>query len=262
MSKLREIVEHKRAEVAAAKEARPLKEVRAALRDAPRPRDFFTALIIPGRVHLIAEVKLASPSQGAIRAFQSPAEIARTYESHGATCISVLTDERYFQGKLDYLREVRAAVRLPVLRKDFIIDSYQLVEARAAGADAVLLIAECLDDCNLRALHNEAIELGLTPLVEYFEPPNLERALEAGATLIGINNRNLHTLEVDFQHALRERPRIPGDCVAVAESAISTWDDVQQLAKAEFNAMLVGTSLMKEPDIGAAVDALLGRRKG
>jgi indole-3-glycerol phosphate synthase len=259
MSKLREIVEHKRTEVEAAKAAKPVKELRAATKDAPEPRDFFTALIIPGRVHLIAEVKLASPSQGAIREFKSPAEIAKIYQDHGATCISVLTDERYFQGKLEYLREVRAAVRVPVLRKDFIIDSYQLIEARAAGADAVLLIAECLDDCNLRALHNEAIELGLTPLVEYFEPPNLERVLEAGATLIGINNRNLHTLEVDFQHAMRERTRIPGDCVAVAESAIKTWDDVKQLAAAEFNAMLVGTSLMSEPDIGQAVDRLLGR---
>jgi indole-3-glycerol phosphate synthase len=259
MSKLREIVEHKRTEVEAAKAAKPVKELRAAMKDAPKPRDFFTALIIPGRVHLIAEVKLASPSQGAIREFKSPTEIAKIYQDHGATCISVLTDERYFQGKLEYLREVRAAVRVPVLRKDFIIDSYQLIEARAAGADAVLLIAECLDDCNLRALHNEAIELGLTPLVEYFEPPNLERVLDAGATLIGINNRNLHTLEVDFQHAIRERARIPGDCVAVAESAIKTSDDVKQLAAAEFNAMLVGTSLMSEPDIGQAVDRLLGR---
>ncbi len=257
MSILREIVEHKRTEVAAAKAARPIAELRAALRDAPKVRDFFTPLCVPG-IHLIAEVKLASPSQGSIRADRSPAEVASIYEAHGATCISVLTDERYFQGKLDYLREVRAKVRIPVLRKDFIIDSYQLVEARAAGADAVLLIAECLDDCNLRALHNEAIELGMTPLVEYFDPANLDRVLEAGATLIGVNNRNLHTLEVDFQHALRERKRIPGDCLAVAESAIATREDVAQLAAAEFNAMLVGTSLMREPDIGAAVDRLLG----
>lgn len=258
MSKLREIVEHKRHEVAAAKAARPIADLRAALRKAPKVRDFFTPLCIPGGVHLIAEVKLASPSQGAICADRTAADVAAIYEAHGATCISVLTDERYFQGSLDYLRDVRGKVGIPVLRKDFIIDSYQLVEARAAGADAVLLIAECLDDCNLRALHNEAIELGMTPLVEYFDPANLDRVLEAGATLIGVNNRNLHTLEVDFQHALRERPRIPGDCLAVAESAISTREDVQQLAAAEFNAMLVGTSLMREPDIGAAVDRLLG----
>ena len=258
MSKLLEIVAHKRTEVEAAKAARPLNEVRAALRDAPKARDFFTPLCVPG-VHLIAEVKRASPSQGTIRADLTPGDVARIYETNGATCISVLTDEKYFQGQLDYLREVRAQVKLPVLRKDFIIDSYQLVEARAAGADAVLLIAECLDDCNLRALHNEAIELGLTPLVEYFDPPNLERVLEAGATLIGVNNRNLHTLEVDFQHALNERKRIPGDCLAVAESAIATRADVEQLAAAEFNAMLVGTSLMKEADIGAAVRRLMGR---
>lgn len=259
MSKLCEIIDHKRTEVAQAKAARPEKELRAALRDAPRVRDFFTPLCIPGKVHLIAEVKLTSPSQGAIREYQAPADIAQIYETHGATCISVLTDERYFQGKLDYLREVRAKVRIPVLRKDFIIDSYQLVEARAAGADAVLLIAECLDDCNLRALHNEAVELGLTPLVEYFEPDNLNRVLEAGATLIGVNNRNLHTLDVDFEHALRERARIPSDCLAVAESAIETQEDVKRLAAAEFNAMLVGTSLMREGDIGSAVNRLLGR---
>lgn len=258
MSKLLEIVAHKRTEVEAAKAARPLTEVRAALRDAPKVRDFFTPLCVPG-VHLIAEVKLASPSQGAIRADRSPGEVAKIYEASGATCISVLTDAKFFQGKLDDLRDVRAQVKLPILRKDFIIDGYQLVEARAAGADAVLLIAECLDDCNLRALHNEAIELGLTPLVEYFDPPNLERALAAGATLIGVNNRNLHTLELDFQHALNERKRIPGDCLAVAESAIATRADVEQLDAAEFNAMLVGTSLMREPDIGAAVRKLLRR---
>src|SRR6202035_2351556 len=130
-------------------------------------------------------------------------EVAETYQRHGASCLSVLTDEQYFQGCLDDLRRVRAAVGLPVLRKDFILDSYQLYEARVAGADAVLLIAECLDDCNLRKLHNEAIELGLTPLVELYEPENLPRVLAAGATLIGVNNRDLRSFVVDLGHTLR-----------------------------------------------------------
>ena len=153
----------------------------------------------PGRrFKLIAEVKKASPSAGVIRADFDPVAIAKIYEAHGASCISVLTDESYFQGSLDYLRQIRAAVRLPVLRKDFVLDTYQVVEARAAGADAVLLIAECLDDCNLRKLFNEICELGMTPLVELYEPENLQRVFDAGATLIGVNNRNLHTFEVDL----------------------------------------------------------------
>jgi indole-3-glycerol phosphate synthase len=170
----------------------------------------------------------------------------------------VLTDVDYFQGSLSYLTAVREAVELPVLRKDFIVDSYQLIEARVAGADAVLLIAECLDDCQLRALHNEAIELGMTPLVELYEPNNLERVLEAGATLIGVNNRNLHTFEVDLEHTLRIRQQVPEGCVLVGESGIKTRSDVLLLEEAGVEAMLVGESLMRKPDIGAAVDELLG----
>ena len=156
-----------------AKAVRPESEVRAAAEAAPPPRKFFDALAAPGRIKLIAEVKKASPSAGVIRADFEPVQIAQIYEQHGATCLSVLTDEKFFQGSLEYLRHIRAAVGLPVLRKDFILDKYQLYEARAAGADAVLLIAECLDDCHLRSLHNEAVELGMTPLVELYEPENL-----------------------------------------------------------------------------------------
>jgi indole-3-glycerol phosphate synthase len=152
---------------------------------------------------------------------------------------------------------VRAAVQLPVLRKDFLIDSYQLLEARVAGADAVLLIAECLDDCNLRQLHNEALELGLTPLVELYEPTNLSRVLEAGATLIGVNNRNLHTFEVDLDHTLRLRHEVPDNCVLVGESGIRTRADVVRLEAAGVDAILVGEALLREPDVGAAVDRLL-----
>jgi indole-3-glycerol phosphate synthase len=160
---------------------------------------------------------------------------------------------------LDYLRRVRAAVELPVLRKDFFLDPYQLLEARAAGADAVLLIAECLDDETLRRLHDETIELGMTPLVELYDPENLPRVLRVGARLIGINNRNLHTFEVDLDHTIRLRRQIPADRVVVGESGIRTRADAQRLEDAGVAAMLVGETLMARDDIGAAVDELLGK---
>ena len=256
---LEKIVVTKRQEIAAAQARKPKSDLQAEVKDAPPVRDFFAALANKGRIRLIAEVKKASPSAGIIRDDFDPVSIANTYEAHGAACISCLTDESYFQGSLDYLTQIRAAVGIPVLRKDFLIDSYQLLEARVAGADAVLLIAECLDDCHLRALHNEAIELGMTPLVEFYEPENLDRVLEAGATLIGVNNRNLHTFEVDLEHTLRMKQRIPDDCLLVGESGIKTSADVQRLESAGVHAILVGESLMRQPDIGAAVDNLLGR---
>jgi indole-3-glycerol phosphate synthase len=203
-------------------------------------------------------VKKASPSAGVIRTDFDPVVIAQTYERHGASCISVLTDEPFFQGALDYLTAVRQAVQLPVLRKDFILDVYQLWEARAAGADSVLLIAECLDDCLLRALHNKAIELQMTPLVELYEPQNLPRVLEAGATLIGVNNRDLRTFEVDLNHTIELRRQIPEECLLVGESGIRTRHDVERLEAAGVDAKLVGESLMRESDIGAAVNRLLG----
>lgn len=255
---LEKIVATKRGEIEQAREQRPQGQLREQLKEASPPRDFFQALDQPGPIRLIAEIKKASPSAGLIRTDFDPVDIAKTYQAHGATCLSVLTDEAYFQGSLDYLRAVRAAVDLPVLRKDFILDSYQLLEARVAGADAVLLIAECLDDCHLRKLHNETIELGMTPLVELYDPANLSRVLEAGATLIGVNNRNLHTFEVDLEHTIRMRQEVPAECVLVGESGIKTRADVERLQQAGIDAMLVGESLMREPDIGAAVYALLG----
>lgn len=256
---LDQITATKRREIEAARAARPESALVEALASAPPVRDFFAALAQAGPIRLIAEVKKASPSKGVIRADFRPVEIARTYQQHGAACLSVLTDETYFQGSLDYLQQIRAATELPILRKDFILDRYQLLEARAAGADAVLLIAECLDDCRLRALHNDALELGLTPLVELYEPANLPRVLEAGATLIGVNNRDLRTFEVDLEHTLRMRSRIPENCLLVGESGIRTRADVERLEAAGVDAMLVGETLMAQPDIGAAVDALLGR---
>ncbi len=254
---LDKIVAAKRVEIQHAKQNLPERVLRELLAAAPAPRDFFQALAEPGPIRLIAEVKKASPSAGLIRADFNPVDIAQTYEAHGASCISVLTDEQFFQGNLNFLRDVRDAVELPVLRKDFILDSYQLVEARTAGADAVLLIAECLDDCSLRKLHHETLELGMTPLVELYEPTNLARVLEAGATLIGVNNRNLHTFEVDLQHTLRLQAELPEDCVLVSESGIKTRADVEMLEQAGVDAMLVGESLMRETDIGLAVDTLI-----
>lgn len=256
---LDEIVEVKKREVAEAKAARPVKELRAALADAPPVRDFAAALSQSESIALIAEVKKASPSKGVIRADFDPVAIARIYEQHGASCLSVLTDKPFFQGDLAYLRAIRAAVSLPLLRKDFLIDPYQLLEARAAGADAVLLIAECLDDCQLRSLHNEAIELGMTPLVEFYEPSNLPRVVETGAALIGVNNRDLRSFQVDLEHVIRLRESIPADCLLVAESGIHSRDDALRLEAAGIDAMLVGEHLMASSDIGAAVDRLLGR---
>jgi indole-3-glycerol phosphate synthase len=258
-SVLDKIVATKRAEIAAAKAVCPEGALRQLAAGAPPARDFFSALSAPGPIRLIAEIKKASPSQGLIRADFQPVEIGLIYQRHGASCLSVLTDEPYFQGSLEHLRQVREAVALPVLRKDFMLDSYQLLEARAAGADAVLLIAECLDDCNLRKLHNEAVALGMTPLVELYEPENLQRVFDAGATLIGINNRDLHTFETDLEHTLRLRERIPDECVLVSESGIRTRADVERLSAAGVDAILVGETLMTSDDIGAAVDALLGR---
>jgi indole-3-glycerol phosphate synthase len=256
---LDQIVRTKRGEIASARSGLPEAELRRRIKDAPPVRDFFAPLAMAGPIKLIAEVKKASPSKGVIRADFDPVAIAQTYERHGASCLSVLTDEQYFQGSLEYLRQVRAAVAIPVLRKDFILDSYQLLEARAAGADAVLLIAECLDDCNLRKLHNEALELGMTPLVEFYEPQNLQRVLAAGAALVGVNNRDLRTFAVDLEHSIRLRPQVPLDAVFVAESGIESRADVLRLQTAGIEAMLVGESLMRAVDIGRAVDELLGR---
>ena len=262
MNILDRIVATKRQEIERAKASVSIETLRAQVKAAPPLRDFFAALAASGPIKLIAEVKKASPSKGVIRADFDPVAIARTYEANGATCLSVLTDEPFFQGSLDYLRQIRTAVELPLLRKDFILDSYQLLEARAAGADAVLLIAECLDDCNLRKLHNEAIELGMTPLVEFYDAENLPRVLAAGASLIGVNNRDLRTFVVNLDRTLQMREKVPLDSVLVAESGIETRADVLRLQSAGVEAILVGESLMREPDIGLAVRRLLGAAGG
>jgi indole-3-glycerol phosphate synthase len=255
---LEKIVAAKRQEVARAKTLCPEVELRRRLADAPPLRDFLAALSTPGPIRLIAEVKKASPSKGVIRADFHPAQIAQTYQQHGAACLSVLTDGPYFQGSLEDLCQVRAAVDLPVLRKDFVIDPYQVVETRAAGADAVLLIAECLDQGSLRSLYATVLSLGMTPLVELYDEENLPRVLDLGARLVGINNRNLRTFEVDLNHTLRMKERIPADRLVVGESGIRTRADVERLEAAGVHAILVGETFMASRDIGAAVDRLLG----
>lgn len=253
------IVATKREEIERAKVFAPADQLRRRAKEQPPARDFLGALRRVSGVALIAEVKKASPSKGVIRQAFNPVEIARIYEQHGAACISVLTDEPYFQGHIEFLRWVKEAVGIPVLRKDFILDPYQVLEARAYGADAVLLIAECLDDEQLARLFEEVLAWGMTPLVELYEPENLPRVVKLGAQLIGINNRNLRTFEVNLEHTIRLRAQIPPDRTVVAESGIQSRADVERLAQAGVQAMLVGESLMREADIGLAVDRLLGK---
>lgn len=261
MSVLDKIVSHKQGEIEAAKRARPMEELREQLADAPPVRDFAAALSTSAPMHVIAEVKKASPSAGLIREDFDPVEIARVYEAHAAACISVLTDEHFFQGHLDYLKAVRKAVSIPILRKDFILDRYQVLEARAAGADCILLIAECLDDFSLRDLYEYAESLGMHSLVELYEPQNLERVLALHPTIVGINNRDLRTFETDLGHSLTQQQRVGEGIVFVSESGIRTREDVVRLEQAGVNAILVGETLMRAKDMGAALLGLLGNDK-
>jgi indole-3-glycerol phosphate synthase len=259
MNILDEIVAAKRRELAATRQARPLAVVERAVESAPPVRDFTAALRQHGPVALIAEVKKASPSAGLIRADFDPVDIARIYEANGTACISVLTDEPYFQGKLEYLTQIRAAVDVPVLRKDFILDEYQVFEARAAGADALLLIAECLSDAELGRLYALTKSLGMEALIEIYDAVNVDRVLTVAPRLVGVNNRNLRTMVTDLEHSLRIRERVPKNVVFVSESGIKTPEHVRTLAENGVDAMLVGESLMKQPDIGLAVRTLLSR---
>jgi len=255
---LERIVAHKRVEVAAAKAARPLHLVVAEAASAPKPRHFAAALGRPG-IQLIAEIKRRSPSAGLIRRTFHPRRIGRVYEAHGAAAISVLTDARFFGGSLDVLRRVRRAVGIPVLRKDFLVDPYQLYEARAAGADAALLISEILPPKQLAVMLAEARDLGLDCLVEAHCLASLKKALKAGAELVGINNRDLHTFKTDIETTRRLARHVPRGKVVVSESAIRTKADLERVASWGVDAVLVGEALMRQRYIGRAVDDLLGR---
>lgn len=256
---LNRIVAVKREELATARATRSLASWREEAEARRDLRDFEGALrakVTAGHAAVIAEVKKASPSKGVLREHFVPADIAASYARHGAACLSVLTDERFFQGHADYLQQARAACPLPVLRKDFMIDEYQIVEARALGADCILLIAACLSDAQMADLEATAHALGLAVLVEVHDGDELDRALKLKTPLLGINNRNLRSFEVTLDTTLALLPRVPADRLLVTESGILGRADVQRMRGAGVHAFLVGEAFMRAPDPGAALAQL------
>jgi indole-3-glycerol phosphate synthase len=256
---LERIVAVKREEIARARLGRDLPTVRADA-DARRDgRDFEAALrdkVATGRAAVIAEVKKASPSKGVLREHFVPADIAASYQRGGAACLSVLTDMQFFQGSGAFLEQARAACTLPVLRKDFIVDAYQVFEARAMGADCILLIVACLDDAAMADLEAQAHALGMAVLVEVHDADELERALRLKTSLVGINNRNLRSFEVSLDTTLALLPQVPAERLLVTESGILAPADVQRMRAAGVNAFLVGEAFMRAPDPGLALAAL------
>ncbi len=259
---LKKILDFKREEVAAAKMARPLEELKSRIADMDdRPRGFALALRTAeesGRTAIIAEVKKGSPSKGVIRADFDPLAIASVYAENGAACISVLTDEHFFLGRLESLGEIRRVVNIPLLRKDFIFDPYQIYEARVNGADAILLIAAMLDLPRLRDFAALAGELGMDVLLEVHDEEELEAALATDCALVGINNRSLRTFVTDLSTTEQLAPLVPPNRLVVAESGIDARPDILRLMRAGAKAFLIGESLMREPDIGAKLRELLG----
>jgi indole-3-glycerol phosphate synthase len=253
---LERILAVKREEIALAKARRSEASLRADAQARSDGRGFAAALrakIAAGRAGVIAEVKKASPSKGVLREHFVPAEIGASYERGGAACLSVLTDERFFQGSVAYLEQARAACALPVLRKDFMIDAYQVVEARAMGADCILLIAACLDDARMADLEAQAFALGMDVLVEVHDGAELERALRLATPLVGVNNRNLRSFEVSLSTTLELLPRLPADRLLITESGIGSRAEVRRLRDAGVDAFLVGEAFMRAPDPGAAL---------
>ncbi len=250
---LNKIIATKHEEVAAARAARPLAVVEAAAAAQAAPRDFVGAIrskIAAGQPAVIAEIKKASPSKGVIRPDFQPADIARSYELHGAACLSVLTDRQYFQGCPDYLQQARAACALPVLRKDFMVDAYQVAEARAMGADCILLIAAALSLADMQALEAQAMGYGMAVLVEVHNGDELDAALQLKTPLLGINNRNLRTFDVALDTTLGLLPRIPNNRIVVTESGILAPEDVALMRASKVNAFLVGEAFMRAAEPG------------
>ena len=256
---LNKIVAVKREEIAAAISRKSFAAVRADAESRVLTRDFVGALrakIKVGQAAVIAEVKKASPSKGVLREEFIPADIAQTYEENGAACLSVLTDRQFFQGEPDFLKQARASCSLPVLRKDFMVDPYQIYESRAMGADCILLIAACLDDAQMGDLEGIARSLDMAVLVEVHDAPELARALKLKTPLIGINNRNLRTFEVSLETTLALRQDVPSDRLLVTESGIQARADVQRMREAGVHAFLVGEAFMRAPDPGEALAEL------
>ena len=256
---LDKIVAVKRQEIAAALTRKSLAVVRADAESRVLTRDFVGAIkakIAAGKPAVIAEIKKASPSKGVLREDFIPADIAQSYAEGGAACLSVLTDVQFFQGEVDYLKQARASCQLPVLRKDFMVDPYQIYESRSMGADCILLIAACLDDAQMKDLEAIARSLDMAVLVEVHDGAELERALTLKTPLIGINNRNLKTFEVTLDTTLALRASVPSDRILVTESGIQTRDDVLRMGAAGVNAFLVGEAFMRAPEPGEALAAL------
>jgi indole-3-glycerol phosphate synthase len=256
---LDKIVAVKHEEVAAALKRKSLAVVRADAESRVLTRDFVGALkakIAAGKPAVIAEIKKASPSKGVLREDFIPADIAQAYADSGAACLSVLTDVQFFQGEVDYLKQARASCQLPVLRKDFMVDPYQIYESRSMGADCILLIAACLDDAQMKDFEAIARSLDMAVLVEVHDGAELVRALKLKTPLIGINNRNLKTFEVTLDTTLALRAAVPSDRILVTESGIQTRDDVLRMGAAGINAFLVGEAFMRAPDPGEALAAL------
>ena len=256
---LDQIVAVKREEVTASQKQKPFSMVRADAESRVLTRDFEGALrakIAAGHAAVIAEIKKASPSKGVLRAEFIPADIAQSYAEYGAACLSVLTDKQFFQGSVDYLKQARASCDLPVLRKDFMIDVYQVYEARAMGADAILLIAACLDDGQMADMEAVAHSLDMAVLVEVHDRAELSRALKLKTRLVGINNRNLKTFEVSLQTTLDMLPEVPADRLLITESGIQTAADVQRMREAQVHAFLVGEAFMRAHEPGEALAKL------
>ena len=256
---LEKIVAVKQQEVAAARRKKSFESVRADAESRVLTRDFVGALrakVAAGLPAVIAEVKKASPSKGVIRENFIPADIAQSYAEHGAACLSVLTDVQFFQGAVDYLKQARASCQLPVLRKDFMVDAYQIYESRAIGADAILLIAACLDDAQMRDMEAVALSLDMAVLVEVHDEAELDRALRLRTPLLGINNRNLKTFDVSLDTTLALRQKVPADRLLVTESGIHQREDVLRMGAAGVHAFLVGEAFMRADAPGEALAAL------